>query len=104
MGGTSAIANPPQPTLRFVSTNRIEGQGGCNQYSANSQFDGEQITISNLVSTKRACIDSQVQTQEDRYFRALESAQRVSLDGTYLLIYSEDFDKPLKFSQLPLSN
>ena len=104
LGGTSAIANPPQPTLRFVSTNRIEGQGGCNQYSANSQFDGEQITISNLVSTKRACVDSQVQTQEDQYFRALSSAQRVSLDGTYLLIYSEGFDKPLKFSQLPLSN
>lgn len=104
LGGTSAIANPQKPTLQFVSTNRIQGQGGCNQYSANSVFDGEQITINNLVSTKRACVDSQVQTQEDRYFRALESAQRVSLKGTDLLIYSEGFDEPLRFSQLPLSN
>lgn len=104
LGGTSVINNSPQPTLRFVSNNRIEGQGGCNQYSANSQFDGEKITISNLISTKRACIDSQVQAQEDRYFRALESAQRVSFEGSYLLIYSEGFDKPLKFSKVTLSN
>lgn len=100
LGDAAAIASPQKPTLRFISSDRIAGQGGCNSYSANFQLDGVRLAVNTLVATKRACVDPQVQEQESRYFRALENAQWVSLEGAYLLIYSEEFNVPLRFSRV----
>jgi len=102
LGGTSVniINSPQKPTLRFVNTERIGGQGGCNFYSANFQIDGNRFAVSQVISTKRACIAPQAQQQENRYFRALENAQQISLEGPYLRIYSEGLDEPLRFSRL----
>ncbi len=104
LGGTSVIDLPQKPTLRFIGTDRISGQGGCNSFSADSQINGDQFTVSTLISTKRACVEPQAQEQENRYFLALERAQRVSLLGTELLIYSEGFEVPLRFSRLAPSS
>ncbi|CAA9402308.1 hypothetical protein AVDCRST_MAG94-5981 [uncultured Leptolyngbya sp.] len=99
LGGNGVVNSPQSPTLRFTGTNRIEGQGGCNSYSAQSQVDGDRLTISALIATKRACIDQRAQEQESRYFSALEGAQRFSLEGSELLIYSKGLAKPLRFSR-----
>lgn len=104
LGGTAVINSPQKPMLRFTGTDRIEGQGGCNSYSAQSQIKGDRLTVDSIIATKRACVDSRVQEQEIRYFRALEGAQRFSLEGQDLLIHSEVFDKPLRFSQLNSSD
>lgn len=101
--GTGAIASPQKPTLRFTSTDRIEGQGGCNSYSAQSKLDGNNLTVSNLIATKRACVDARVQQQENRYFRALERAKQLILEGD-LFIYGEGAEKPLVFSRLKSSS
>jgi heat shock protein HslJ len=100
LGGTSVINTPQKPTLRFIDTERIGGQGGCNSYSANFQIDGNRFTVSELIATKRACIEPPAQEQENRYFHALENAQQISLEDPYLLIYSEGLDEPLRFSRL----
>lgn len=104
LGGTGVINSPQKPTLRFNGTDRIDGQGGCNSYSAQSQIKGDRLTVGPMISTKRACVDSQAQEQEIRYFSALERAQRISLEGQDLLIYSEGFDKPLRFSRFIFSD
>jgi len=102
LGGTSVniINSTQKPTLRFVNTKRIAGQGGCNSYSANFRIDGNRFAVSQVISTRRACIAPQAQQQENRYFRALENAQQIRLEGPYLLIYSQGLDEPLKFSRL----
>jgi heat shock protein HslJ len=100
LGDTNVIGRPQNLTLGFVSTDRIRGQGGCNSYSAKSQIEGDQLKVETLISTKKACVDPKLQDQENRYFRALESAQRVSLEGSDLLIYSEGLSGPLRFSRL----
>jgi len=99
LGGNGVVDSPQSPTLRFIGTNRIEGQGGCNSYSTQSQIDGNRFTVSALIATKRACIDQRAQEQESRYFSAFEGAQRFSLEGSELLIYSKELAKPLRFSQ-----
>lgn len=100
LGGTSAIATGQKPTLRFIGSDRIAGEGGCNLFSGTSQFNGDRLTVSPLISTRRACVNPQAQEQENRYFRALETAQRVILAEPYLLIYSEGLEVPLRFSRL----
>lgn len=104
LGGAGVIDNLQKPTLRFTGTDRIEGQGGCNSYSAQSQIDGDRLTMSALIATRRACVDPRAQEQENRYFRGLEGAQQVSVEGPALLIYSKGFEKPLRFSRLTSSS
>lgn len=104
LAGTDVLDRPPQPTLRFIGTDRIAGQGGCNSYSAKFQIDGLRLTVSRLLATKRACVDPRSQAQENRYFRGLERVQRISLSGSDLLIYSEGEEQPLRFSRLAPSS
>lgn len=104
LGGAGVIDNLQKPTLRFTGTDRIEGQGGCNSYSAQSQIDGDCLTMSALIAARRACVDPRAQEQENRYFRGLEGAQQVSVEGPALLIYSKGFEKPLRFSRLTSSS
>lgn len=100
LAGTEVIGQPQNLTLRFTSTGRIRGQGGCNQFSAKSKISGDRLTVSPLIATRKACVDPKLQEQENRYFRALESAQRISLEDSELLIYAEGLGRPLKFSRL----
>jgi heat shock protein HslJ len=112
LGGTrvNIINSAQKPTLRFlntkriggqfVNTQRIGGQGGCNHYSANFQINGNRFAVSELMFTLIGCIDPRVQQQEERCFRALGNARKISLEGLYLLIYSDGLDEPLRFSRL----
>lgn len=104
LADVGVITSPQSPTLRFAGTDRIEGQGGCNSYSAQSKIDGDRLTISALIATKRACVDPRAQEQESRYFSVLEGAQQFSLEGSDLLIYSKGLAKPLRFSRLTSSS
>lgn len=88
-----------QTTLRFDATTRIGGQGGCNRYFANARIEGDRISVSGIGATKRLCPPA-VMNQETRFFTALDQAQRISLDGPYLLIYSRGLKQPLKFTRL----
>ncbi|UBF27651.1 META domain-containing protein [Kovacikia minuta CCNUW1] len=99
LGGAGVIDNL-QTTLRFDGNNRIGGQGGCNRYFANMQVGGnDRISVTAIGSTKRLCSPA-VMNQESRYFAALQKADRLTLDGSYLLIHVEGLEKPLKFTQL----
>lgn len=56
------------PTLQF-SGNNIRGNGGCNAYHSKFTIDGNDITIANVMSTKMACSNSEL--NESAYFNAL---------------------------------
>jgi heat shock protein HslJ len=45
-----------------------------------------------------ACVPAAMD-QEARYLKALEGAERMALDGPYLLVYSKGLDKPLRFTR-----
>lgn len=106
LGGTGVIDNA-QTTLHFDSTGRISGQGGCNRYIGRAQrqaVDGAPdseftLTIGAIASTKRLCVPA-LMDQENRYFQALQKAERIKLDGPYLLIDSEGIEAPLRFTRL----
>lgn len=108
LSGTGVI-DRVRTTIRFDGLTRISGQGGCNQYSAQLQnADALETSTSDLpfkvgaiVSTRKACPPA-VMNQETKYFRALERSQRMSVDGSFLLIYTEGSNQPLKFTQVPV--
>jgi heat shock protein HslJ len=87
-------------TITFESDGRVHGRGGCNRYFGSSTIDGEQVSFSALGSTKMACAPALME-QEARFFQALESAERWSLDGHgLLLIHSAGADQPSRLAPL----
>jgi heat shock protein HslJ len=53
-----------------------------------------------LGSTRMACPQA-VMNQETKYLKALQAAERLERKEQYLLIYSKNAPKPLRFSRLP---
>lgn len=52
-----------------------------------------------LASTRMACEDNPVSSQETEYLQALAAAKYFALKDSTLLIYAEGCDKPLRFTQ-----
>jgi heat shock protein HslJ len=88
-----------QSTIIFKTKDRIVGWGGCNRFFTGFRSDGRSIDIGPIGSTRRVC-PAVVMDQEERFFKALEKADHISLEGSYLLIHCEGIEKPLKFTHL----
>jgi heat shock protein HslJ len=111
LNGKGVIDNL-QSTIKFMppvkssfSTGQISGSGGCNRYNAdfkvrisktNSQLP---IQVGVIASTLMMCPPA-IADQEQKFLDALGRSQRLKLDGSFLLIYADGIDQPLKFTQL----
>jgi heat shock protein HslJ len=63
-------------TATFDSDNdRVSGSAGCNSYGGAYGINGSQITISELASTKKACLLPGVMEQEQLFLSLMQSAQ-----------------------------
>lgn len=98
MGGRG-VADRVQSTIIFQTKERIVGWGGCNRYFSGSRSDGRDIDIGPIGATRRVC-PAVVMDQEARFFKALEKANRISMEGPHLLIHCEGMEKPLRFIKL----
>ena len=87
-----------QATLAFPGPNKVAGNGSCNRFMGAAEISGESIKLGPLASTMMACPDA-VSNQERAYLKALEGAERITVDGPYLLVYSKGLEKPLRFTQ-----
>ncbi len=54
---------------------RAHGFAGCNQWFGSYQLNGNQLSISNIASTRKACAPSLME-QENRYLQALPQVER----------------------------
>ena len=90
-----------QTTIKFTNEGRLAGFGGCNNYFAAYQIQGNKIKIGVIGSTQKSCTPA-IMDQEFRYFQALGKAYRIRLDKNrgFLLIDSQGFKKPLKFTRI----
>jgi heat shock protein HslJ len=89
-----------QATLAFPGPNQVAGNGSCNRFFGGVKISGELIKFDPLASTRMACLAEAVSNQEADYLKALEGAERIVMDGPYLLIYTQGTDKPLRFTQM----
>jgi putative lipoprotein len=87
-----------EATLEFLEGGKIGGKGSCNRFFGTVSVKGDSIQFSKLGATLMACLE-EVSNQEKKYFQALETAQRFTLDGEILSIYSKDVELPLRFAK-----
>ncbi|MGI9037136.1 MAG: META domain-containing protein [Pyrinomonadaceae bacterium] len=59
--------------IKFDDQNkRVGGSGGCNSFGGTLAQDGNQIKISQIISTKMACVNRNTMQVENNFFRNLE--------------------------------
>jgi len=96
LAGSGVIDNV-QATLEFRKDGKVSGRGSCNRFTGSTEISGNTLKMGPLASTRMMCPEA-LMNQETKYLKALESAQRFERQGSTLLIYSQDLEKPLKFT------
>jgi len=99
LGGIGVIDNL-QTTMELTEDGKIFGTGGCNNYTGSYTIVNNEFKISPLASTFKMCTPA-VMNQEDKFFQALNKVINIKRDGAFLLIESENTEKPLKFTLMP---
>lgn len=86
-GSETPIMEGTEVNLQFEDDNQSGGFGGCNTFGAQYEVsDGNQLSVTNIVSTLMACNDEGLMDQETRYLDALQSAESFELTGDSLMI------------------
>jgi heat shock protein HslJ len=96
LAGTPALPSV-KATLAFPEFGRVAGNASCNRFTGSTEVSGDTIKFGMLASTRMACVDNAVSSQETEYLKALAAAKRFELKDLTLLIYAEGYDKPLRF-------
>jgi heat shock protein HslJ len=81
---------PGSSVTAVFTTEGVSGSAGCNSYSGTFQFDNTNITFSPLITTKIACTDNNVMTQETTYLTALQAATSYQITNGQLQITYPD--------------
>ncbi|TLU61351.1 META domain-containing protein [Thalassotalea litorea] len=77
---------------------RIGGNSGCNIFNGSYQLDGEKITLGPLISTRMACQQSIMQT-EQTYLAALQSVRFYQRQDNRLILLDQHRKPVLTFNQ-----
>jgi heat shock protein HslJ len=84
------VAGAVIPTLSFIESGEVAGNGGCNGYGGMYTVDANALTIAGVVSTMMACEDQTLTTQESTFLSALQTTATYSLDGNTLTLLDND--------------
>ena len=77
-----------KPYIEFDrEQHRISGDSGCNRFFGNVQITGASVKISQLGSTKRACLSERKWSRE-RILRTLGKATRFSVETNELHLFA----------------
>ncbi|MCB0181966.1 MAG: META domain-containing protein [Anaerolineae bacterium] len=77
---------------------QMSGSGGCNNYSASIEKEGEQLTIGTVTGTEMACTDPDgVMEQETAYFSQLSSVAGYTVAGGSLALLDANGEAILLF-------
>ena len=83
--------------LAFDSAGQASGSTGCNSYNSKVDVQGDTLAFNAIISTKRACVDANLNQQEARFVNALQHAGQFTLSGDRLTIFSDGGSSALNF-------
>jgi len=96
-GGVVSTATTSLSTAVFAE-GQLSGTGGCNQFTATYEIDGDQITIGPAAATRMFCEEPEgVMDQEQQYFEALGRASTLNLTPERLELRDEGGSLQISF-------
>jgi heat shock protein HslJ/phosphoglycolate phosphatase-like HAD superfamily hydrolase len=69
---------------------RFSGDGGCNRIAGNFTLSGAQIRFAQVISTKRACLDGNIQKVESDLLKGLEEVTGFKIENGVLRLMTGD--------------
>lgn len=86
-GGSAPMQIPgtlSKPITAQFQGGKVKGHGGCNGYGGNYSANGNQLSVSELFSTKMYC--QETSSFETAFFQSLQSAKSYRIEGKTLEI------------------
>lgn len=83
------------PWLKFEADGRLAGYAGCNGFQGSYSLSGQQLTLTPLAMTRRAC-QGNAQLEAD-VIRLLESTRQARLDGGELVLDDAQGQELMRF-------
>lgn len=85
------------PTLMFsADAKSVSGTSSCNNFMGHVKINGNEISFGNLTSTKKACLDQNIEKQ---YLQTLAKSAYANVDGYELTLLDANKTQILKFLQ-----
>lgn len=85
-----SVFTPPNPEsylLRFRIENRMQIEADCNQAGATWNHDGDSLSLTALVSTRKLCVAPSLY---NRFIMNLEQSESISWEGDSLILRSSN--------------
>ncbi len=98
--GTTVILNS-QASFAVLESGRASGNASCNRFTGAVSIDGNTIKFGPVASTRMACGDDALNTQEAQFLKFLSAANRFEMRDPFLLLFAQGYDQPLHFSRIP---
>jgi heat shock protein HslJ len=98
MNGQAPIAGHDL-TLKFQSSTQLGGDSGCNSYGGRYVVNGSRISVDQLVSTMRACVEQSLNNQEALFQSSLNHATQFSVTGSQLTLQNASGGEVLVFQK-----
>ena len=73
-------------TVRFTAAGRVSGFSGCNTFTGPYTVMDAALSVGPLASTRRACLSSALQLQEQSYLKSLQDVRGFEVAGTQLTL------------------
>lgn len=84
--------------LSFSKDGKISGVAVCNNIMGSYTIDGNTIDISNLASTRKACLSDEANKYEAQIIETLENVNSFEIERTSLQLKSEDEKYRINYS------
>jgi heat shock protein HslJ len=97
--GGAVVLEGVQATLAFPEPGRVAGKGLCNRFMGSVEFEDGAVRFGKLATTMMACPPHLMQ-QEASYLKALENAERATMEAAQLVVYSKGAEKPMRFTRM----
>ena len=82
--------NVAKPYLQLDPAMRqVRGGTGCNSFAGRYELSGDSLRFGPLASTRRACLDAEMNRQENAFFDALERTRTWRVTGDTLVLGGE---------------
>ncbi len=87
------------PFLTFDDDGKVKGHGSCNSLNGSYQRNDQQLALSDLATTRKACPTSAI---ESRYLDALKASDHFRIDGELLTLFDKDDEAVASFQAIYL--
>ena len=97
---TTIVTPPDEGSIPFISFDekdmKVSGTSSCNTFSANFKVNKQHLTFSNIISTKKACVNM---TMENKFLKAMANTANYTFYQEKLVLKDSSGSQLMSFDR-----